>query len=401
MAATPLSYYPPEDQLAARIKSFESKASITTEHGDLKDFARLPLSLESPLAWSRQDMEKDMDKCILNLSDTDITALEHAAKEFEDRSTNLSNISTENFALPQNLSSALRGVSDQCYHGRGFTVVHGLDPAKYSPELNVILYAGITTHVAPQHGLLDKHRKKVLCHVVNAAGEASPTEAAQKSPGFTDGPLAFHTDNCEILALYALDVATTGGQTFVSSSYQLFNELAKTRPEVLHTLSDYWVLDSFKDYSQFPPVTRPMLHVSDSGNVMFTYSRFPMAGFNGKQRNPSLTPVNEAQIAAMDAVQYVMAKNAVPLPWRKGDIAFINDMAIMHARSSFTESGQGIQRHLLKFYLRDPAKKWPIPESAQKQWNKIYGPNTPEGGREEVWCIKYEAGQENDWESNG
>ncbi len=55
---------------------------------------------------------------------------------------------------------------------------------------------------------------------------------------------AFHTDNCEILALYALDVATTGGQTFVSSSYQLFNELATTRPEVLQTLSDYWVLDT-------------------------------------------------------------------------------------------------------------------------------------------------------------
>ncbi|KAI2602326.1 Clavaminate synthase-like protein [Hypoxylon sp. NC1633] len=401
MATAPLSYYPSVDQLAARIKSFESNPSVATKNGDFEGLARLPLSLESPLAWSPQDLEKDMLQCILKLSGTDIEALEHAAEGFEDRSIPLSSISTENFVLPQKLRNSLRDVSNQCYHGRGFTVVQGLDPTKYSPELNVVLYAGIAAHVAPQHGFLDKHRQKVLCHVVNAAGEVSATEAAQKSPGFTDGPLAFHTDNCEILALYALDVATTGGQTFVSSSYQLFNELAKTRPEVLQTLSDYWVLDSFKDYSQFPPVTRPMLHVSDTGDVMFTYSRFPMAGFNGKQRNPNLAPVNDAQVAAMDAVQYIMAKNAVPLPWRKGDIAFINDMAVMHARSSFTENGNGIQRHLLKFYLRDPAQDWPIPESAQKQWNKIYGPNTPEGKREEEWCIKYEVGQENDWESNG
>ncbi|KAI1214382.1 Clavaminate synthase-like protein [Annulohypoxylon truncatum] len=401
MAATPLSYYPPEDQLAARIKAFESGASLTSERLGSKENVRLPRSLDSPLAWTRQDIEKDMHQCILKLSEADITSLEKAAKAFEDQAIPLSDISTENFVLPQELKERLRKVSNQCYYGRGFTVVQGLEPDKYSPEWNVILYAGIAAHVAPQHGLLDKSRRKVLCHVVNAASKASPTEAAQKSPGFTNGPLAFHTDNCEILALYALDVATTGGQTFVSSSYQLFNELAQSRPEVLQTLSDYWVLDTFKDYSQFPPVTRPMLHVSDTGDVMFTYSRFPMAGFKGKQRNSSLAPVSEAQIAAMDAVQFVMAKNAVPLPWKKGDIAFINDMAIMHARSSFTESGQGLQRHLLKFYLRDPAQNWKIPESAQKQWDKIYGPNTPDGGRDEEWCIKYEAGQENDWESNG
>lgn len=126
-----------------------------------------------------------------------------------------------------------------------------------------------------------------------------------------------------------------------------------------------------------------------------------MAGFKGKQRNPSLVPVSEKQIVAMDAVQYTMAKNAVPLPWGKGDIVFINDMAIMHARSSFTENRRGLQRHLLKFYLRDPAQNWKIPESAKKHWDKIYGPNTPEGKRAEEWCIRYEAGQEDTWESNG
>ncbi|KAI1106395.1 Clavaminate synthase-like protein [Jackrogersella minutella] len=401
MAATPLSYYPPEDQLAARIKSFESNASFAAERDASNENARLPRFLESPLAWTREDIGGELSQCVLKLSETDITSLENAAKNIEDQSIPLSSISTENFVLPQQLKESLRKVSDQCYYGRGFTVVQGLDSAKYSPERNVIIYAGIATHVAPQHGFLDKNRHKVLCHVVNAASEASSAEAAQKSPGFTDGPLAFHTDNCEILSLYALDVATTGGQTFVSSSYQLFNELAQTRPEVLQTLSDYWVLDTFKDYSQFPPVTRPMLHVADTGDVMFTYSRFPMAGFKGKQRNPTLAPVNEAQIAAMDAVQYIMAKNAVPLPWKKGDIAFINDMAIMHARSGFTENGHGLQRHLLKFYLRDPAQNWKIPVSAQKQWEKTYGPNMPDGGRDEEWCIRYEVGQEDDWNSNG
>ncbi|ORY67028.1 uncharacterized protein BCR38DRAFT_300793, partial [Pseudomassariella vexata] len=332
-----------------------------------------PNVLQTPLAWSRDEIEKNIKECILKLSPADIKALEKAALGFEDQGAHFSDISTKNFALPDELGNRLRKVSNQCYHDRGFTVVKGLDPTKYTPERNVVLYAGIAAYVAPQHGFLDKDFKRVLCHVVNAASTAPPAEAAIKSPGFTDGPLAFHTDNCEILALYAVDVATTGGQTYVSSAYQLFNELSEKRPDVLQTLSDHWVLDTFKDYTYFPPITRPLLHVSDGDNVVFTYSRFPMVGFKGRQRNPALPPISEAQMEAMDTVKYMMTKNAVALPWGRGDIAFINDMAIMHARSSFTESGEELQRHLLKFYLRDPAQNWQVPETAKKHWERIYG----------------------------
>jgi hypothetical protein len=40
-------------------------------------------------------------------------------------------------------------------------------------------------------------------------------------------------------------MATEGGQTYVASAYQLYNELAEKRPDVLQTLSDHWVLDTY------------------------------------------------------------------------------------------------------------------------------------------------------------
>lgn len=55
---------------------------------------------------------------------------------------------------------------------------------------------------------------------------------------------SFHSDNCEILALYALDIAPEGGRTLISSSWQLYNDLAKKRPDVLQTLAQDWVLDT-------------------------------------------------------------------------------------------------------------------------------------------------------------
>ncbi len=79
--------------------------------------------------------------------------------------TALSELKVENFPLPEELHQRLRAVSENCYHGRGFSVVQGLDPEKYTPEQTVTLYAGISAHVAPQHGFLDKDRQKVLCEL--------------------------------------------------------------------------------------------------------------------------------------------------------------------------------------------------------------------------------------------
>ena len=97
-----------------------------------------------------------------------------------------------------------------------------------------------------------------LGHVVNVAHDN--TEAETKTPGFTNSPLVriavhpqtsisnlsktFHSDNSEILSLYALDVAPKGGRTLLSSSWQLYNDLATNRPDILHTLADDWILDT-------------------------------------------------------------------------------------------------------------------------------------------------------------
>lgn len=95
------------------------------------------------------------------------------------------------------------------------------------------------------------------------------------------------------------------------------------------------------------------------------------------------------------------AANAIPLPMGKGDMVFINDMAILHARESFSEGGTYLQRHLLKLYLRDPEQNWPVPPTARDAWAKIYGSNSEDGSRQETWSARYSAGQEDGWASNG
>jgi hypothetical protein len=76
-------------------------------------------------------------------------------------------------------------------------------------------------------------------------------------------------------------------------------------------------------------------------------------------------------------------------------------MAILHAREPFSEGGVRLQRHLLKFYLRDPEQNWSVPPTAADALRKIYGPNCGDGTRKEMWCPSYGPGAENDWTANG
>lgn len=73
-----------------------------------------------------------------------------------------SSISARTFRLPEKLAGRLKAVSAECYSGVGFNIIRGLDPAKYSAADNVIIYAGIASHVAPERGFVDRKRESVI-----------------------------------------------------------------------------------------------------------------------------------------------------------------------------------------------------------------------------------------------
>ncbi|KAK0715226.1 hypothetical protein B0H67DRAFT_236687 [Lasiosphaeris hirsuta] len=70
-----------------------------------------------------------------------------------------------------------------------------------------------------------------------------------------------------------------------------YNELAVKKPEVLHTLTDLWVLDTFKPISIQPPRhVRPLQLVDSDKNIhAVPFLCYPVTGFQ-RERNPSVPP---------------------------------------------------------------------------------------------------------------
>ena len=64
-------------------------------------------------------------------------------------------MSRNNFPLPQ-LGQKLERVRQDIHTGRGFGVIRGLDPQKYSVEDLTMLYLGIQSYIANRNGRQDR-----------------------------------------------------------------------------------------------------------------------------------------------------------------------------------------------------------------------------------------------------
>lgn len=62
-------------------------------------------------------------------------------------------------------------------------------------------------------------------------------------PPSTADKQVFHTDAGDIVSLLCLQTATESGKSQISSSWLVYNILAKERPDLIWTLSQDWPVD--------------------------------------------------------------------------------------------------------------------------------------------------------------
>lgn len=91
--------------------------------------------------------------------------------------------------------------------------------------------------------------------------------------------------------------------------------------------------------------SRPLLYYQpangdDPERVIIQYARRSFTGYWGLPRSADIPPITEAQAEALDALHYTAEKHAVALHFRSGDIQFVNNLSIFHARGGFRDSAE-------------------------------------------------------------
>lgn len=156
----------------------------------------------------------------------------------------MGHLSPETFPLP-GLHAELRRLSRELHTGHGFFVLRGLRVDDYTREENAIIYAGVSSHIATQRGRQDhkfdgRPADVVINHIKDLQGDRIAAGGAIGSPAYTTDKQVFHTDSGDIVSLFALETAASGGTSKLASTWRVYNEIARTRPDLIHVLSKNW-----------------------------------------------------------------------------------------------------------------------------------------------------------------
>ncbi|KAK3682996.1 hypothetical protein B0T22DRAFT_472373 [Podospora appendiculata] len=334
-----------------------------------------PTELKGPLVWT-SDSFKDETEYVYTLTAEDKTELLSALESFKDHGLDGHEVNKALFPLPK-LGKALEKICNDVYDGRGFAIVRGLNPDDYElPDLTIV-YLGLSSYIAQRRGKQDQ-RGSMLIHVIKR-GDESDFDAQYGE----DKP--FHTDTVtDTLCLFTQELAAAGGRSVLASAWTVYNELAATRPDLIHTLAaPDWPFDT---YGRDPSFYKRALQYYHDGKLITSFSRRLLVGhLPHEPRSPGIPGLTEAQAEALDAVHFIARKHEIKPRMERGDIRFINNMALLHRREAF-ENAPGISRHLVRIWLNnDEGACWNLPEPLRIAWARVFDDN--DGERDEHWDI--------------
>lgn len=105
----------------------------------------------------------------------------------------------------------------------------------------------------------------------------------------------------------------------------------------------------------------PVLFFS-KGKPICQLVRAPLLGSPRIPRSEGMPKLSAKQIRALQAVEQTASRLSIKLDRQEGDIQFIHNLSVMHARSAYATASKGpSSRHLLRMFLRDPVKAWVKP----------------------------------------
>ncbi|KAH9909522.1 Clavaminate synthase-like protein [Xylariomycetidae sp. FL2044] len=369
-----ISYAPDYDKFTARTARRLEEGNLPTTLPE-----GFPAQLTGDLVWEGSTVGDKYDWTYV-LSDAQLAELDHATEHFKSLGVPIGHLTQENFPLPT-LHDELRRLSGELHNGHGFFVIRGLKVEEHSREENIIIYAGISAHIAPVRGRQDhefdgKPADVILTHIKDLSWS--------KSNGMIDttDKQVFHTDTGDIVSLFALETSASGGASKLASTWRVYNEIAATRPDLIHTLTQPWPYEMFGDKDGKKYTERPLIFhfpatETSPERISLQYARRYFVGFGALPRSSEIPPITEAQAEALDTLHFLGDRFCVNTDFQKGDLQYVNNLAVFHARDGF-EDTPAQRRHLVRLWLRDPELAWPTPEILGPRWAELYGGVTPE-----------------------
>jgi hypothetical protein len=301
-------------------------------------------------AWRGPEIEND-DSWILYLDSAAVDEIDAALKGVKAKGLSVP-FSKSDFPLPT-FSARLGEVPDRLENGVGFVLLRGLPREPYSDADCELIYWGVGVHLGMP--VSQNTRGHLLGHVRDEGKSVSdPTTRMYQ----TALKLDFHSDQLpvDVLGLFCVRTAKKGGASFLVSALTVHNVLLAERPDLIDVLHQPFNLDwrGEEPPDERPWYTCPMFSYFDGKLTSRITSR---TFFESVTRFGDELGLSPLQREALDVVQEISERPELRLAmdFREGDMQFLNNHAILHARDEYEDHDDpALKRHLLRMWIAFP-----------------------------------------------
>lgn len=274
------------------------------------------------------------------------------------------------FPLPRT-ASFLRDVAQELESGRGLVRLTGLDPARYMPADLKRVFWGLLCHIGTP--LPQNTTGEVLAEVKDETGTgAAVASGSARARSRSTGPLRFHTDKCDLLALLCAANGIAGGVSRIVSTVAINDAMAERRPDLLEELyKPFWrarPADEEGEGMASRPFPMPVFARGPDGAFTSQYSRTYVEMAQGM---PGVPPLTARQVEAMDLLAALAEELCVEMPFEPGQIQLMNQHVTYHGRTAYSDdAAAGARRNLLRIWLASPISR-ALPEGHAGQWGDV------------------------------
>lgn len=297
-------------------------------------------------AWKGPEIQSSSD-WIYRVTAEDITELEAALAHVKSRGLKIPAIKKRDFPLPK-FSKKLAAISKELETGLGFTLLRGIPVERYSEDDCRLIYYGITTYFG--EAAAQNMMGELISDVRAINGDWNQNHNIR---GYqTRVHLPFHCDKADLVGLMCLQTAKAGGESCISSSVAIHNEILRTRPDLLEALYQPFYIDHRgEEFDGEDPFYIAPVFALHKGHF---YARFGQKYVETAQRFPQVPRLTPAQIEGMDLFSTLALSDEFRLDmvFERGDIQLLNNHLIVHSRTDYEDWPEPERRrHLLRMIL--------------------------------------------------
>jgi hypothetical protein len=320
-------------------------------------------AITEPAAWRAADLSAVQDRWLLPLSEQEISEIIAATQFVASKGLKAGEFSRDEFAVPT-FAARAESIRGEVENGLGFTLIRGVPLHELDIESAKLMAWGLGTHIGTP--ISQNARGDLLAEVTDRGLD----RGAENVRGYvTRAGGSPHCDSCDAVSLVCYHPAKSGGESLLSSTLTVFNDILAAHPEYLPILEAGFHYDL---RGEGP--TGDLNETTRFKNPVFSYYEGRMScRYNAKNVLRAAVkrgePLDETQQRALEYVREraLAPENLFKFTMERGDWQIVSNHMLLHTRTVYEDWPEDERhRRLFRIWFNLPNSRPLAPELADR-----------------------------------